>query len=516
MKRFFLLYLLHVSIISIQAQPTIEWQKTFGGSLYDEGTSVKQTSDGGYIIAGNTFSSDGDIFGHRGGWDVWVLKTDQSGTIQWKKVYGGTGNDVVEHIQKTTDGGYFIVGYSESNNFDVSGNHGDFDGWVLKLDSSGNIEWQNSIGGSGWDEFWAGQQTTDGGYIVAGRSASNDGDATLNHGQLDSWVVKLSSEGEIEWQKSFGGSKDDIGYALIQTKDGGYLLASETASNDGDVSGLHGNTDIWLAKLLVNGEIEWQKALGGNSGDTPSDIVQNEDGTFIVLGFVGSSTGDISVYYGWLDFWLVKVDQTGEIVWEKTLGGSGPDWARKVLPSNDGGYIVAGTTHSEDFDVVGNDGGEDFWIVKVNSVGELVWQKTLGGTKQEAAFGLSSSFDGGFILTGYAYSTNGDLTGLPNQGNEDLWVIKLAPETSSISKEPGKLNSLEIFPNPASTEIVVKAPTQEQNVTVVIHDLSGNLLLQRSITNGNNLNIEHFPAGFYLIEAETEQGVKYIGKLEKI
>ncbi|MCB0524391.1 MAG: T9SS type A sorting domain-containing protein [Saprospiraceae bacterium] len=515
MKNRLLIFLTYLITTFLHAQPSIEWQKNYGGSLYDEGTSVKPTSDGGYIIGGNTFSNDGDVFGHRGGWDVWVLKTDQSGVLQWKKVFGGTGNDVVEHIQQTTDGGYFIVGYSESNNFDVSDNHGDFDGWVVKLDSNGSIEWQNSIGGSGWDEFWAGQQTTDGGYIVAGRSASNDGDATYNHGQLDTWVVKLDAEGEIEWQRSYGGSKEDNARAMIQTMDGGYLVASRTASTDGDVTELHGNTDFWLTKLSLNGEIEWEKTLGGNHGDTPADLIQNNDGSYVITGYIGSGTGDVSVYYGILDYWVVKISQTGDIIWEKTLGGSGPDWARKIIPANDGGYIVAGTTYSDDFDVIGNDGGEDFWVVKVSNEGELVWQKSFGGTKQESLFGICNSPDGGYILTGSATSTNGDLTGLQNKGETDLWVIKLGPETSSISKEPSKLNSLEIFPNPASTEIEIKAPTQEQNVTVVIHDLSGNVLLQRSISNGSKLNVEQLPSGLYLIEADTEQGKKYIGRLEK-
>jgi len=249
---------------AVVAQPTIQWQKTYGGSSYDDASCISLTADGGYILGGTTSSNNGDVFGHHGGLDFWMLKLDIDGTVQWKKVLGGTENEVAQVVHQTVDGGYFIAGYSASNNYDILGNHGgDFDGWIVKLNSNGLILWQKALGGSGWDDIWSAQQTSDNGYILAGRSSSTDGDVTENRGQFDFWIIKLNEAGQIQWQKSLGGSKSDMAKSIKQTSDGGYIVAGETASNDGDVSGLQGNVDFWVVKLSSLGEMEWQKTLGG-------------------------------------------------------------------------------------------------------------------------------------------------------------------------------------------------------------------------------------------------------------
>ncbi len=191
------------------------------------------------------------------------MKLTESGAIQWKKAYGGSNNDWPYSIQQTNDGGYIMTGFTMSNNGDVFGNHGDRDCWVVKLNGTGAIQWQKSLGGSGPDEGWSVKQTSDGGYIVAGGSASNNGDVIGNHGYYDVWVVKLSGTGAIQWQKSLGGSNTDNAKCIIQTLDGGYIVVGgETESNDGDVSVNYGNPDFWIVKLDGNGSIEWEKSLG--------------------------------------------------------------------------------------------------------------------------------------------------------------------------------------------------------------------------------------------------------------
>ena len=277
------------------AQPTIEWQKTFGGSNFDESYCIRQTTDGGYIVAGGTVSHNGDVFGHHGNNDFWIIKLKANSAVQWKKVYGGTGNDVPYSIEQTDDGGYVVAGYSNSNNFDAAGFHGGlYDGWVVKLDATGAIQWQKMYGGSNWDDFWHVAQTTDGGYILAGRSASTNGDLTGNKGTLDTWVVKINAFGEIEWQRNYGGSGEDIGYSVAQTPDGGYVVVSETASIDGDVVGLNGNYDVWVLKLSATGEIEWQRALGGEYGDFGTNVLVSSDGGYVVTAYVGShNSGDV-------------------------------------------------------------------------------------------------------------------------------------------------------------------------------------------------------------------------------
>ncbi|MFY9419238.1 MAG: hypothetical protein WAP17_09180, partial [Bacteroidales bacterium] len=228
----------------------IIWQKCFGGTNEDYAYSIQQTSDSGFIVAGYTFSNDGDVSGYHGYFDYWVVKLNSSGDIEWQKCLGGTYYDYAYSIQQTSNGGFIVAGSTNSNNGDVSGYHGYFDYWVVKLNSSGDIEWQKCLGGTNNDYANSIQQTSDGGFIVAGYTESNDGDVSGYHGgDYDAWVVKLNSSGDILWQKCLGGTIDDRANSIQQTSDGGFIVAGFTVSNDGDVSGNHGASDAWVVKL---------------------------------------------------------------------------------------------------------------------------------------------------------------------------------------------------------------------------------------------------------------------------
>jgi hypothetical protein len=344
--------------------------------------------------------------------------------IQWQKSLGGSGNDVPSFIQQTNDGGFIVAGQSNSNDGDVSGNHGSADFWVVKLSSIGAIEWQKSLGGSGFDNATSIQQTDDGGYIVAGGSLSNDGDVSSNYGESDFWLVKLSEVGTIEWQKSLGGSAIDGANSIQQTNDGGYIVAGSSNSNDLDVSGNHGLDDFWVVKLNNTGLIEWQKSFGGSATDIPLRIVQTNDGGYIVTGWTSSDDGDVSGFHGGLnDCWVVKLNNLGTTEWQKSLGGSGADYASDIQQTNDGGYIVAGRSSSIDGDVTGNHGTNDYWIVKLTSVGTIEWQKSMGGSMNDLTSAIDQTNDGGYIVTGQSISNDGDVSG--NHGSFDYWVVKL-------------------------------------------------------------------------------------------
>jgi hypothetical protein len=294
--------------VKLDASGNIQWQKCLGGTGDDRANSIQQTTDGGYVVAGRTYSNDGNVTGNHGSDDYWVVKLDASGNIQWQKCLGGTSWEYASSIQQTTDGGYVAAGYTRSNDGDVSGNHGDWDYWVVKLDSSGNIQWQKCLGGTSWDEAYSIQQTTDGGYVVTGYTTSNDGDVSGNHGGEDYWVVKLDSSGNIQWQKCLGGTGDDRANSIQQTTDGGYVVAGYTYSNDGDVSGNHGGRDFWVVKLDASGNIQWQKCLGGTNWDEAYSIHQTTDGGYVVAGRTWSNDGDVSGYHGGnYDYWVVKL-----------------------------------------------------------------------------------------------------------------------------------------------------------------------------------------------------------------
>jgi hypothetical protein len=291
-----------------------------------------------------------------------------SADLVWQKCLGGSSWDYANSIQQTTDGGYIVAGFAYSNDGDVSGNHGADDCWIVKLDGAGNITWQKCLGGSFWDEAYSIQQTPDGGYIVAGYASSNNGNVSGNHGAGDYWIVKLDGAGNIGWQKCLGGGSVDVAYSVKQTTDGGYIVAGFTYSNDGDVSGNHGRSDYWLVKLDGAGNIAWQKCLGGSSEDEAWSTQQTADGGYIVAGYTYSNDGNVSGNHGADDYWIVKLDGAGNITWQKCLGGSSGDEAFSIQQTIDGGYIVAGDASSNDGNVSGNHGGSDYWVLKLGKL----------------------------------------------------------------------------------------------------------------------------------------------------
>jgi len=406
----------------VDESPNIMWQRCFGGSGYDLAYRVQKTNDGGYILAGLTESTNGNVSGNHGNSDFWVVKIDGSGKIQWQKCLGGGGEERAFDIQQTNEGGYIVVGYSVSNDGNVSGNHGGSDIWVVKLDNAGNVQWQKCLGGTASEEAYSVQQTNDDGYIIAGSANSNNGDVSGYRGAQDFWIVKLSNTGTIKWQKCLGGSDTEEARSVRQTNDGGYIVAGSTWSKDGDVSGNHGGLDFWVVKLDSVGLIQWQKCLGGSGDDKAYDIQLTDDGGYIVAGNSKSNNGDVSGNHGGSDFWVAKLDSVGLIQWQKCLGGTGDDAAGSVQQT-DGGYIVTGYSNSNNGDITDNHGYYDFWLVKIDEIGQIIWQKCFGGSDYDQAASIELTRDRGYIVAGYSYSNDGDVSG--NHGYYDYWLIKL-------------------------------------------------------------------------------------------
>ncbi|MCD6124258.1 T9SS type A sorting domain-containing protein [bacterium] len=535
----FSLMLFWVTVIF--AQPHIVWQKSFGGSDDDWAQSIQQTADGGFIVAGMSESNNGDISGNHGYSDCWIVKLNSSGSIVWQKCLGGSNWDCAYSIQQTLDGGFIMAGVSCSNDGDVSGNHGGCDCWIVKLDSYGNIVWQKCLGGSYWDGAYSIQQTLDGGFIVAGVSNSNDGDVSGNHGYADYWVVKLNSSGDIEWQKCLGGSFWDYALSVQQTSDGGYIVAGVSCSNNGDVSGNHGGSDYWIVKLDSYGSMVWQKCLGGSGYDIAYSVQQTTDGGFIVAGYSNSNDGDVSGNHGSSDYWVARLNSSGNIIWQKCLGGSGYDIAHSIQQTTDGGFIVTGWSSSNDGDVIGHHPGEywdycesdvpnyygmrdsiwneysDYWLVKLNSAGSIVWQKCLGGSSWDRAYCVQQTFDGGFIVAGVSESNDGDVN--VNYGDYDYWLVKLSPVGVIENMIVPEQFAVSVFPNPFNSSCVIAAPS---GAKIEIYDIKGNVVftsyVHRSISCQKKVEqqrIEQFiwtpneniPSGIYLVCAKVNDKI---------
>ena len=429
----FLLFNSTLFVLNSHAQvPQIEWEKSLGGTSTEVASCILQTNDRGYIVAGITLSNDGDVTENHGQNDEWIVKLDSTGNMQWQASLGGSNQDKAKSVKQTYDGGYIVCGYTASNDGEVSGNHGYYDYWLVKLNSTGNIQWQKCLGGSLDDLAYSIQITRDSGYVMAGKSKSYNGDLTANHGGYDYWIIKTDDSGSIQWQKSYGGTNDDIAQSILQTSDGGYIVAGTSESNDGDVTGHHGNDstgDYWVVKLDNTGTIQWQKSLGGTVGDTASSIQKCSDGGYIVAGYTYSNDSDVTGNHGSSDYWVVKLDSIGTLVWQKCFGGTLQEVSYSIVETSDGGNLIAGYSYSNDGDVSGHHGisaTADSWVVKTDAVGNIQWQKSLGGTSDEinTVYSNEQTADGGYILACTSASNDDDVT--------EHWKSRFDPSSDPI------------------------------------------------------------------------------------
>lgn len=332
----------------------MDWQKCFGGSGSDFLHSIRLTNDGGFILAGNSDSPKGiakkeDSFG---GEDFWIIKLDAGGGEQWQKTIGGAGQEKLQSVAQTKDGGYILGGSSSSDRSRIksTNGYGSLDYWVVKLDKEGNVKWEKTFGGIYFDELRSVEQTADKGYILGGYSNSpasgNKKDDNIGVG--DYWVIKLDAEGNEEWQQTIGGDKDDQLYVVHQTYDGGYILGgnSNSGSNFGKKKSNGKGTDFWLVKLGNEGNMLWQQTYDYGQSDILTSIVENKDHTLLIGGFAKSEVNtNKKDEKGINDYIALKVSETGEVLWEKSFGSDGDDILRKVVETRDGGYLLAGISN---------------------------------------------------------------------------------------------------------------------------------------------------------------------------
>jgi len=389
-----------------------QWAKVYGEHDADWIYDISETSDGGYIAAGYTLS-----FGRGVESNAWLMKLSNDGGITWEKTFSGLPYDWMASIEQTSDGGYIMAGYTEC----FLAKEGDV--WVIKLDSAGDIIWQWRYGGDGvtsgvgTDEATSVKETLDGGSIVAGRTNSFNGicspESTIPGAACildeecppadpggkascmfdsDAWVLKLDATGDVTWQYSYGGSHFDTARSIQQTFDGGYILSGESWST---VSGISGDSDMMVIKLDAQGYIQWQKTYGDYDSDSACCVQQTPDGGYILAGDTRSFTGISQI-------WVLKLTSTGAITWQKTYGGTWA-FATSLDQTSDGGYIVAGQTH--DYGA----GFSDIMLLKLDDEGNLVWQRTFGGEDYEWAYSVEETSAGGYIVAGRTWSFGGGM-----------------------------------------------------------------------------------------------------------
>ena len=419
-----------------QLSPSIVWQKCLGGTGDDKANAIVRSADGGFVIAGSSKSNDGDVSGHHGAtttMDAWLAKLSATGTLQWQKSLGGTSDDEFIHLANTNDGGYITIGNTSSNDGDVIGRHsGDNDIWVVKFDRYGTIQWQKCLGGSVAQQAQSIHQTSDGGYIAIGNTNSNDGDVSGHHGTtsfMDAWVVKLDNLGTIQWQQCYGGSQHDYGHDIMEVSPGEYVMAIEGNSNDGNIPPRSGNSPFaYIVKIGATGQVIASasdgtrtqlfgvaKTASGSydgiqsfwscypSNTTPTTSVHRYDSTS--LSYIGGGFG-------------LPTCRFADLVHTVGYQAKGPG---SLLELNDNSVIFSGFT-DDTASAVGNHGGVDGYIAR-GIASQILWKRPLGGTGNDYLQGITGIGDSAFVVAGYTNSTNGDVSG--NHGGYDIWIVKL-------------------------------------------------------------------------------------------
>ncbi len=439
--------------------PVIQWQRTIGGNGNDRLQSVQQTTDGGYILGGYStsgVSGEKTVAGY-GEEDYWIVKLDAVGNIEWQTVAGGVHIDILLTVIQTADGGYLASGWSVSG---VSGNktavnHGGTamvgnasngrDIWVVKLSASGVIQWDKTFGGSSYDMGWTLWQHPDGGYVIGGLSHQGGGGnkSVTQYGWNDYWVLKTDATGNaIQWQTSYGGSSHDGMNGLSKATAGGYIMGGSAMSgtSGSKTSPVYGGEDNWVVKTNASGAINWQITLGGSGYDAQvggsimsgdNGILQTADSGYLVGNTSNSPVSGTKTVpsLGGNDFWIVKLDTFGNIQWQEVYGGTDEEYLGTVLQTTDNGYLFAGHSASgaTGNKTVANIGDKDWWIIKTDVARNVQWQMALGGTDADELMTVRQTMDGGYIAGGYSRSGISGNKTESNRGDFDYWIVKLGP-----------------------------------------------------------------------------------------
>ncbi|WP_296146975.1 T9SS type A sorting domain-containing protein [uncultured Flavobacterium sp.] len=509
------------SIGGIAHAQDLLWEKSYGGKHADYLFDAVATPDYGFLLAGSSLSrkTGNKTAEPQGGLDYWVWKMDEHGELDWQKGFGGPGTDLLQAVRLTRDAGFLLAGTSDSGEGlqkkDACKGMEDF--WVVKLDAKGGEQWQRTLGGSGQEQLSAAFPTSDGGYILGGSSSSEKspevkgakdpfGKWEDGFGSLDYWAVKLDSKGKVEWQRTIGGEYADQLRSIIQTRDGGYLLAgySNSPESGNKTEKCYGQGDYFIVKLDKEGNTEWQKAYGGDGDDQPYALLESHDGNFVIAGNSNSGTtgNKNSSNKKGTDFWMLKIDASGEILWQETYDIGNVDLLTSLVENKDHSLLLGGYAQSETMGTKKKDkeGINDYVVLKTDENGEEKWRQHAGSSGEDILRKAIETRDGGYLLAG---TSKGEVSRDRNtgKGNNDFWVVKLRDKDKK--KEDRK--SIEAFPNPAVQYTNVVIGYDFVGGTGYVYDLSGRQLQSFEVKDRTvPVDLGSYPEGIYLIKIKTE------------
>ena len=515
--RYILLIAIFALNLHLSAQEiTITDQKTLGGNNTESLGDFMLLDDGTMLAFGRTLSStSGDLTtSTNGDYDGWLIKLNADLSLQWQLNFGGSLTDYAEVIVETSDGN-FLLGFSSSSS--ISGNktvntNGDLDYWIVKVDAAGTILWQATYGGADSEELLGIKELSDGSFILAGHSRSNiSGDKTENsYGSWDYWVVKISSTGTVVWETTIGGDSFDKLYDLEVLTNGQIVLCGHSYS---DISGnkttpSFGEEDVWLVWLDEDGDFIQEEVFGGTNSELFPSLINTPGGLYISCSSISDQSGlksENSV--GGTDYWICKISHSGNLIWDKTIGGSQNESSGKIVLTADYQIVVQGSSFS---DVSGvktenSNGFSDYWLVGLDTSGNFVWDKTIGGSGYDTGIGVIEKADNNYILFGYSDSNiSGDKDEVC-RGAEDYWIVEVS---SNVGIGEQNSHQITLFPNPTSEGFRLNQAVN--SLTIVT--LDGRVISVIEKYNGEFISTENFPGGIYFVQFEVD-GIYYSKKV---
>ena len=538
-------------IVKLDGNGKKQWQHCYGGTGEDRAYSIIQTTDGGYAFAGYTGSIDGDVKGGHGYEDYWIVKLDPSGTIEWQKCLGGSQSDYATSIIQTSDKGYAITGESDSHDGDVTNNHNiggpSSDVWVVKLDAAGSIQWQRCFGGNWTDESKQIIETSDGGYAIAALTYSSDGDVTGFHpptppAMWDVWILRLDGNGNLLWEKCFGGTGSEEGMSLVQTADGGFVFTGCIESSDGDAANRvhYGEDEIWLVKIDSSGIIEWKKILGGSHVDFANRVIHTFDNGYALIGWTESNDHDVSGNHNEFvnDIWVVKLGCSGTSIYLKNTTINphpGDSVGIPIYMKSTNGTIRLSGVISETLNFSMNTdlvtpvrfisaipglqlssltiNGQNVTVSLLDTIGFSITGETLIGYLRCATY-ITDTLQTSVILTDESIAFSKNLNCLSLVATTDTILISMANECgestlSRYMKYDSTFKILSIVPNPAGNKVSIILRNSGSIVQYEILDVLGKNV-KHGVGKGNSLTLEvsDVPSGKYFLHLTSSMGIE--------
>jgi hypothetical protein len=484
MRKVYILALtITIIVITSFSKVGIAQTKVIGGSKPDYGYSAIQFKHGIYAVAGGCASGDGDLTVNFGRSDACIFFLDDSLNITSLIQVPGNDDDGFTAIGKTNTNGFIVGGQTSTPSIMAQcGAHSVIDYWVQVYDSAKTLLWQKCYGGSQNDILLQILQTRDGGFLLAGETKSSDGDVIGSHSILeDIWLLKIDSIGNIIWSKCYGSSFYEFFSGVSESDSGEILVAASSSYAGGDVPSSYGFSDYWVFKIDANGNIIWSKTFGGGSNENPNGICAGPDGTVIVVGETTSTDGHVNSFnHGNGDFWLVELDSTGQLIHERCLGGSSHDKGTKVVRNISGNYYVVGTTSSLDGDVISRHPG-DIWALELNPTFNILSSITFGGNDSEVPFDISLT-DSGYIAVGYTRSDDDDAVGLhidslclTTFSCYDFFVVK-TPDNIINSIGITNAKPITVSSNYDNSSLNISLSSSVSDLHIKIYNLAGELV----------------------------------------